>query len=129
RGDARAESGDRVPDHDAGVDRSAGIERLRRRIPGVAGSLASELHVVRLRGARRDLVGVLHAVALSTNLLRTTFAFAQSSYDRSQFARMGRGASAGVPHVLDGNLFAKLHARDQYAERVDPAARERFRGS
>ena len=58
------------PDNDAGVDRSADAEQFRGRVSGSARHGQRQLRMGRVCGDGRDLLGVLHAVAVSADVLR-----------------------------------------------------------
>ena len=98
--DAASDRG--VPAHHAGVDRSADLERLHRRVPDHPRQLCVEVAVRRRRGERRDSVGRLHAVDGAACVLRARHEPEEPVAAGSRAARVGGGAAAGRRGHRDG---------------------------
>ncbi len=85
--DAAADGG--VPDHHARLDRHAGAQRLRRRVPDDAGRVPVGSALRRRRRTGRDSVGRLHAVDVPARLPRQRHARGERHAAGPQAARVG----------------------------------------
>ena len=92
------------------------LEQFRGRIPGSARHGQRELRMGRVRLARGDLLGVLHAVAVPADVFRKSIRVALAPYARFNRARVGGHRALNHSDGLDGLVRAELPAFDQRAE-------------
>ena len=113
-----AASGGGVPDRDAVVDRPAGPERLRRRVPDSARRVPLGSAHGGVRGDRRDPVGHLHALDVPARELRPGDQREERAPCRSAAARVGGHRAdrrAGRP---DGRAAEPVPAADRAVGRA-----------
>ena len=101
-----------LPARDAVVNRAAGDERIRRRVPDPDRRLPLAPAADRLRRVRRDSVGGLHALDVPAGQLRTHHKREEPIAPRSVAARVGADDSHDRHRDRDGRRPRLLPAAD-----------------
>ncbi len=95
---------------------------------GAARRIILKLYSHRVRRHRRHPFRVLHAVAVSTNILRKTIRIAKPSHAGLVRTRVGRHPAAAPLDAVDGHLHPNLPTLDQRAERANSGPEQRASG-
>ena len=114
-----AASGGGVSDRHAVVDRPAGAERVRRRVPDPARRVPLESARGGVRRDRRDSVGDLHAVDVPARQLRTGDQREERRAARSHAARVGGARADRRDGRADGRAAEPVPAADRAVGRAD----------